>query len=517
MRASPRLRIFAAVVAACAGLLAGCSSGASPSAPAAKPVDGGKITYGVAGGGLTSLDPHKVSSAALLPVMSLLYNGLTQFGKDNSVQPGLAQSWSSNADATTWTFKLRPNVVFHNGKPFTAQDAADNITRVLDPKTGSQQRSALSSIAKATAADPLTLELNLTKPNAILPSALTGVYITDVSTIGQVNTLANGTGPYKLAQFVPDDHVKLVRDPAYWGTKGHLDEIDITVAPDTTSAVNSLRNADLDVVWNVPPPNITQLKADPTLTVVNPSGYSGTVIWELDTTSAPFNDPRARQALSYVANRAQMLTSGYNGLGAPADGNSPLNPAQAEYDKSLPAYNQDLQKAQQLFGEAGVAPGTTFDFWTTAGRNPQWVTMAEILQQDLKKIGYNLTIDQQQNTVWLQKFYPAGKKFPNTIVANYISSPAEPAQQFNFLRGGVCECNWNNAEYDQLLQQAIATPDAAARAALYQRMQTLVNQQVPVVIPLTTSQFTVVNSRVVGAWVQSNGVVHLEDAGVTAQ
>lgn len=515
MRASPRLRIFAAVFVVCAGLIAGCASGTNPSAPGAKAIEGGKITYGVAGGGLTSLDPHKVSSAALLPVMSLLYNGLTQYGKDNSVQPGLALSWSSNADATTWTFRLRPNVTFHNGKPFTAQDAVDNITRVLDPTTGSQQRSTLSSIAKATAVDPLTLELSLSKPNAILPSALTGLYITDVSTIGQVNTLANGTGPYKLSQFVPDDHVKVVRNPTYWGTRGHLDEIDITVTPDNTSAVNSLRNRDLDVVWNVPPPTITQLKNDPSLTLVDQSGYTGTVIWELDTTSAPFNDARARQALSYMVNRAQALTLGYNGLGAPADTNSPMNPKQAEYAKDLPSYPQDLQKAQQLFQAAGVAAGTKFDFWTTAGRNPQWVTMAEILQQDLKKIGYDLMIDQQQNTVWLQKFYPAGKKFPNTIVANYISSPAEPSQQFNFLRGGVCECNWNNAEYDQLLQQAIATSDAAARTAIYQKMQSLVNQEIPVVIPLTTSQFTVANSRVVGAWVQSNGVTHLEDAGVT--
>jgi peptide/nickel transport system substrate-binding protein len=476
---------------------------------------GGKLTYGVAGGGLTTLDPDKVASAALLPVMSLLYNGLTQYGQDNSVQPGLATSWTSSSDLKTWTFKMRQGVQFHNGKKFTAQDAVANIQRVLDPKTGSQQRTTLSVVASVQAVDPATLQINLKTPDALLPAALTTVYLGDIDTIASVNSTANGTGPYKLKQFVPDDHVTLVRNPAYWGPKGKLDEIDITETPDTTSAVNSLRNGDLDVVWNVPPPNLTQLKSDPTLSTLKPSGYSGAVVWELDTTSPPFNDVRARQALAYAVDRSQMLTTGYNGLGVVENSNSILSSAQPEYDKSLPTFDFDLQKAKQLFQEAGVGPNTQLTFWTTAGRNPQWLTMGEILQQDLKKIGINLVIQQKEVTTWLQKFFPAGKKYPGLIVANYISSPYEPSQQLNFFQPGVCECNWNNAQYDQMLTQAVGTADATARTQVYQQMQALENQQVPSIVPFVTSQFTVTTKRVVGAWVQSNGVVHLENAGVT--
>jgi peptide/nickel transport system substrate-binding protein len=517
MRSSPRLRTYAAALFATTGLLAACSSTATNGAgsTSATPMTGGKITYGVAGGGLTTLDPDKVASAALLPVMSLLYNGLTQYGQDNSVQPALATSWSSSSDLKTWTFKLRQNVTYHLGKKFTAQDAVANIQRVLDPKTGSQARATLSMVQSVQAVDPATLQVNLSTPDAVLPAAFTNVYFGDIDTIAQVNTNADGTGPYKLKQFVPDDHVTLVRNPNYWGPKGKLDEIDIVETPDSTSAVNSLRNHDLDVVWNVPPPNLTQLKSDPTLAVLKPSGYSGTVVWELDTTSAPFSDVRARQALAYAADRAQMLTTGYNGLGSVEKSNSVLDPGQAEYAKDLPNYDFDLQKAKTLFQQAGVGPGTNLVFWTTAGRNPQWVTMGEILQQDLKKIGISLTIQQQEVTTWLQKFFPAGKKYPGLIVANYISSPYEPSQQLNFFQQGVCECNWVDPQYDQLLQQALGTSGASARAKLYQQMQALVNQQVPSIVPFTTSQFTVVAKRVAGAWVQSNGVVHLEGAGVT--
>jgi peptide/nickel transport system substrate-binding protein len=501
-----------------AALLAACSSNSSPSAGSSStgtPITGGKITYGVAGGGLTTLDPDKVASAALLPVMSLLYDGLTAYGPDNSVQPGLATSWTKSADLKTWTFKLRPGVTYHDGRAMTAKDVVANIQRVLDPATGSQQRAVLSAVKTVTAVDPTTVRFDLSKPDTVLPAVLTQVYIGDADTIAKVNSSANGTGPYKLKQFVPDDHVTLVRNPSYWGTKPKLNEIDVVETPDTTSAINSLRNHDLDVVWNVPPPNVTQLKSDPTLTALTPSTYSGAVVWEVDTTSAPFDNVKARQALSYATDRAQMLATAYNGQGSLENGNSLLNPQQPEFAKNLPQYPFDLAKAKDLFQQAGVKPGTNLVFWTTAGRNPQWVTMGEILQQDLKKIGINLSIKQNDASTWLQKFFPAGKHYPGTIIANYLSSPYEPAQQLNFFKQGVCECNWSDPAYDQLLAQARATADPAARAGIYQQMQGLTAEQVPAVIPFTTSQFTVIAKRVVGAWVQSNGVVHLENAGVT--
>lgn len=511
-----RERLSMVALLASAGLLTACSAGTTASGSGAgKPITGGKITYGVAGGGLTTLDPDKVSSAALLPVMSLLYDSLTKFGPDNSVQPSLATSWKNSADLKTWTFKLHSGVHYHDGRPITAKDVVANIQRVLDPKTGSQQRAVLNLVRTVQAVDPSTVRFELSKPDAILPATLTAVYVGDTETIAEVNSKANGTGPYKLKQFIPDDRVTLVRDPNYWGSKAKPNEIDIVETPDSTSAINSLRNHDLDVVWNVPPPNVTQLKSDPTLTALTPSSYSGAVVWEVDTTSPPFNDVRARQALSYATNRSQMLATAYNGQGSVESGNDLLNPKQPEFAKNLPGYNLDLQKAKSLFQQAGVKPGTTLVFWTTAGRNPQWVTMGEILQQDLKKIGINLSIKQNDASTWLQKFFPAGKHYPGVIIANYISSPYEPAQQMNFFQHGVCECNWSDPHYDQLLQKARGTSDPTARAGLYQQLQELVNQQVPAVIPFTTSQFTVVAKRVVGAWVQSNGVVHLENAGVT--
>lgn len=511
---TPGVPLVTGVLVALALSVSACSgTGSEPTEAAAK--GGGTITYGIAGGGLTQLDPNKVSSAALLPVMSLLYNGLTRYGPDMSTEPDLATSWKPSADHKTWTFELRENVRFHDGKEFTADDAVANIERVLDEKTASQARGRLTTIDKATAVDPHTLRIELTAANALLPTSLIGVYMSDVDGIAAVNEKANGTGPYKLKDFVPDDHLTLVRNPKFSGTKGKLDQIDVVVTADSTSAVNSLRNRELDVVWNVPPLDIAGMKDDTSLSVLEPDVYSGAVVWELDTTSAPFDDVRARKALAHAVNREQMLAAGYDGLGVEAATNSLVSPKQDAYDKTQATYDFDLQKAKRLFAQAGVKEGSTLTFWTTAGRNAQWSTMGEILQQDLKKIGITLKIEKHEISTWLQKFFPAGKKYPGVIVANYLSVPSEPSRQLNFFKSGVCECNWSNAGYDRLLAQSQAATDESQRNGIYAKMQQLVNDEVPLVVPLTTTQLTVAQKRVVGAWVQSDGAVHLEEAGVS--
>jgi peptide/nickel transport system substrate-binding protein len=511
-----RLSVGAAAIAVMA--LSACS-GTTPSGegvssgPSAR--HGGKITYGVAGGGLTQLDPNKVSSAALLPLMNLLYNGLTTYGPDMSIKPDLATSWTASPDLKTWTFTLRSGVKFNSGREFTATDAAKNIQRVLDPATASQSRTKLKMIDTVTAVDPSTLKITLKTPNAVLPASLPSVKMSDVDDIANVNAHANGTGPYKLKDFVADDHVTLVPNPGYWGTQAKLDEIDVVTVADTTAAATSLKNGEIDVVWNVPPLDIAPLTSGTDLDVLTPKTQSGAVIWEVDATSAPFNDVHARQALAYALNRQELLGAGYDNRGVAATANGILNPGQPAYAKDQTSYDQNLDKAKELFAQAGVKQGDTLTFWTTSGRNPQWVTMAEILQQDLKKIGITLVIQKNENSTWLGKFFPAGKKYPGVIVANYLSLPSEPLQQLNFFATGVCECNWSNAQYDQLLQQATATADVSAQNALYGQLQKILNDQVPVVIPLVTSQLTVVNKRLVGAWVQSDGAVHLEDAALT--
>ena len=471
----------------------------------------GTLVYGFAGGGLTSLDPNRTTSGTEKPLASLLYDGLTTRAPDGSTQPGLAESWTTSDDGRTWTFELRAGVTYHDGRPFTADDAVANIERVLDPEVGSQALKRVADVKKATAKDDQTLVVKLKKPNALFPDGLTDLRMSDVETIDQINKTANGTGPYKLDGFVPDDRVTLKRNPDYWGEPGGLGTIEIVRAADATSAVTSLRTGELSVLWGVPPSDAKSLEGSGSIKFIEPERFSGTVTWELDTTSPPFDDPRARQGLAHAVNRDAFLEAAFQGVGETSPANSPISASSPAYASGLTPYEYDLDKAKALFEQAGVKELT---FWTTAGRNPQWVTMAEILQQDLEKIGVELKIQQKEVSAWLEKFFPAGQKYPGTIIANYLSLPPVPAYDLQFFVSGSCECNWNNAEYDELLATALETQDEAQRFEQLEQLQAMVAEEVPVVIPLHSATIVAAQSGVEGVWVESEGTPHLEGATI---
>lgn len=494
----------AASAAACASTGTGTSSTASTNS---------SLTYGYAGGGLTSLNPNTITSGSEEPVASLLFDSLTTIAPDGSTQPDLATAWTHSPDLKTWTFTLRSGVHFHSGRLFTADDAVKNIHYVLDPKNASQQRNFVGDVASATAPDSTTLVLNLSTPNGLMPTALAHLYMTNIDTIAQVNQNGDGTGPFKLNQFVSDDHILLGRFSGYWGPKAKLATIRIQRAADLTSAMTALRTGSLDVLWGIAPGDVKQLKNAPNVQLVTPQSSSGNTVWELDTSSPPFNNIKARQALAYAADRATMQSSAFGGVGDVAVANDVLDTKNPAYSSAQQSYDFDLQKAKDLFAQAGVTPGTTLTFWTIAGRHPEWVTAAEILQQDLQKIGIKLQIRQQEVSTWLQKFFPAGKKYPGVIVANFWNLKASPAYALKWYAGG-CECNWTDPNYNSLLQQALQAPDDTSRNAAYAKMQQILNQQVPSVVIAQNASIVAASKKVNGIWSSGDGTPHLEQASV---
>lgn len=514
------LRARAAVAVGCAVLVAGCGGGAKTASntddgtPAQAAKAGGRLVYGTASG-ISQLDPHTLSAAQQLVVQPLLYNGLTKAGPTGATEPDLAESWSATPDQKRWTFKLRAGVTFHNGAAFDASVAKANLERILDPSVPNQDRTKIESIAKIETPDPTTLVLKLKAPNAMLPDALAAnsIKMVDPKTFSTASKSGVGTGPFKLGEMVPDDHVTLVKNDAYWGEPAKLDEIEVVRSPDSTAAATAFRAGDLDVLWSVAPDDVDELVSATQGHALEPEDISSGPFWEVDNTSPPFDDVRARQALLHAINRETMLQVGYAGKGITPATASMLSPKNAAFDDSLETYPYDLDKAKALFAEAGVGPGTTLTFHALAGQFPEFVKMGQILQEDLKKIGITLKIERKEFSVWLDTFYPAGKKYPGGIIANYLSLPTVPIYALNFVTEGVCECNAALPGWNALAKRAVATGDEAERNAIYSEMQQLQNREVPLMpIAFTTLQ-TVVRDGVTGAWVDPQGNVNLEQAG----
>ena len=140
--------------------------------------------------------------------------------------------------------------------------------------------------------------------------------------------------------------------------------------------------------------------------------------------------------------------------------------------------------------------------------------MAQILQQDLKQIGLNLTIVRSDVSTWLSKFYPAGKSFPGYIIGNYFSLPPNPSYAFSQVQYGACECNWKNAQFEALAQKAVGTPDVAARSKIYNQMQGIESSQSPVMVIAHQTNIVAYLKGITGAWEDAQGNVHLESARV---
>lgn len=469
------------------------------------------VTYGISGAGITALDPNTISFAGQEPLQTLLYDGLTTYNIHMQIVPDLATSWSSSKDLKTWTFSLRHAVHYASGRLWTAADAKANILRVLDPSVPSQAHGEISDIASVQTKGNFTLILHLSHPDALLPTALADVKMSDTTNIPALNTTGNGTGPYKLSSYTPGQSLTLVPNPHWWGGKACLAQITFLREPDPTSMVTDFRAGKLDMIWQVPPASIPAAHITGAFFLTPPT-VSGAHVWEVDTTSPPFNNVLARQALSYAIDRNTMVQTALFGHGTPSDANVIISKHSAAYDKTLKPYAFDLSKAKQLFQQAGVAPGTTFTFWALAGRRDEWITMAQILQQDLQKIGYNLNIVRSDVSTWLSKFYPAGKSYPGYIIANYFSLPPDPSYAFKQVQYGACECNWNDPTFEALAQRALSTGSISARTNIYHQMEAIESQQAPIEVIAHQTNIVAVRGGILGAWEDAQGNVHLEGA-----
>jgi peptide/nickel transport system substrate-binding protein len=512
-----RALVGLAVAAAATGTLVGVSNstaaGTRASAATCKPQ--GTLTYGISGAGISQLDPTTLSFSGQLPLQSLLYNSLAEYTPDGKVVPDLATKWKSSPDLKTWWFWLRRDVKYANGRRFTAADVVANVLRNLNPDVPSLWRPPIKDIRSARAITKYEVRFKLGGPNGDLPEALAPVEMSDLTDPSQLDKTGNGTGPYKVADFVPGQSLTLVRNNLYYGPKACMQKIVFVREPDPTSMVTDFTSGKLSVIWQAPLTALGALANDKSAYWVKPRNVSSEHLWDVDTTSPPFNNPIARQALSYAIDRATMVKAAFFGTANPALADDLISTTNPIYNKSLKPQPFDLQKAKQLFDQAGVKPGTTFTFWSLAGRRDEWITMAQILQQDLQKIGLNLDIQRNDISTWLAKFNPAGKKFPNMIVGDFWSIPANPIAAFGMAASGQCNCNWNNAQYDALLKQATAAQDPAKRQQLFDQMQALFAKDLPMMTIAHQTNIIYAQKTIQGIWEDPAGTTRLEGARMT--
>src|SRR5258707_13772735 len=302
--------IMATVVSACAPT----ATAPGPSASASGPKKGGTLILARAGE-VTNLDPHKVPAFTSARVFELVYSYLMRLDENLGVQPDLAESVpTTSSDGKTVTVKIRPGVKFHNGDPLTSADVKYTFDRIIDTKTAAVARSFFTDVDNIAAPDATTVVFNLKNPNAALLAYMAHPNTGIVSKkIGEANAdlskkeTAIGSGPFKLAEWVPDNFMRFEAKKDYSvAGQPYLDGIRINVVPDESGLAAALRTKAADMAIITDAKVAKTLRSEAAVTVDSKPSLSYNLLF-LNTKRPPFNNLKVPQAIAYAIDRKAII------------------------------------------------------------------------------------------------------------------------------------------------------------------------------------------------------------------
>jgi peptide/nickel transport system substrate-binding protein len=422
-------------------------------------------------------------------VMSLVQEGSLAFGDDLALQPALAEDWEA-VDAKTYVFTLRDGVTFHDGSPLTAEDVVFTIEWNMDPKNASQLAAFFGSVdtVEATADNEVTVSLK--KPDAQFAYSMAHMsgFIMKREQVesagkdfGTPDVLPLGTGPYRLVEFVPDDHVTLERYDDYWGERGSVERIVIRAIPDSQNRLLAMQSGDIDGTFDVPISEVDQWESLEGVNVVT-APSNGVYQLILDYKTPPFDDMNVRRAIALAIDREGIVQGVLNGKGAAALAINPPGiwggvldePAVNEFYDTIETYEFDLDAAREELAQSSVPDG--FDFSVPVPNNdPVAINTFLAISETLAQIGITMDVRQVDSGEWLDVYF-AHEDLGAQFMA-YFPDYADPANypylfyhSDNAAPNGLNGSNYVSAEVDALIDDSLQSTDAAARAEALQQV-----------------------------------------------
>ena len=413
----------------------------------------------VGSGNASSLDP--ISKGRVFQITEKLMSRLVRPEMDGKPGPDLATSWSSNSEATEWTFKLRSGVKFHDGKAFTAEDVVYSLQRVLDPKMDSPARASIKIIDKVEAVDATTVKLTLSSAFADLPLLLTD-YRLRMIPVGSGDTIKStgiGTGPFKLEKFDPQGVSVLVANMDYWEGAPGVEKMEIIGIPDAQARFQALVGKQLDMEPGLSRQQKTVIEKTSgfELQEVSTGNWRG-IAFRTDV--KPFDDQRVRWAMRLVADRKAILDIAAGGAGVLGCDN-PVGPK--DQYRSAKSCAPDVTKAKALLAEAGYPNGIDVEIHVSTVESV-WPAIAEVYQQQAAAAGIRVKITQVPSDgywsqIWLKKDAAMTRwnERPADAILNEVYRSGTPWNESHFV----------DAKFDAILDVARRELDFEKRKARY--------------------------------------------------
>ncbi len=413
-----------------------------------------------------SFDPHLQNEILTSAVLANLYDGLTEFDEDSRVVPALASEWR-NPDEKTWVFRLRPGVVFHDGRPLTAADVLFSLDRARH-HSGSGLASYLVEIESVRMADPETIEIRTRRPFAALLAKLTSIAIVPADAPPEILDPI-GTGSYRLARATADA-VELVPATNGW-RRGPLLPVTFVVDGDPRGRRERLMTGDVDVATDLAEVAVKRLEASECCRVVAQPGSTVEYL-RLSPAPPPFRDRRVRQAIDLAIDRALYVAEAHGGIGQPAG--QLCVPGVFGFAPDLKATARDLPRARRLLAEAGFGEGLDLVLEHRPGRR------GDILAGQLAEAGIRVT---PLVTPWTElhprirsgavDFYFGGVVAQTAEASDVLDSFVHTRDDSRGY-GSTNHSRYSNPTADALIESASAALDLRRRRDLLQRAMRVV-------------------------------------------
>ena len=444
---------------------------------------------------------------------------LTVTGVDNITRPALIEKWEPSPDLKTWTLRVRKSVKWHNGRQFTADDVVWNIKRVLDPKTGSsvlglmkgflledyetgekddkgnpKKSSRLWDASAIQKVDDFTVKLNGKTAQLAVPEQLFHYpfLILDPAENGEFKVGSNGTGAFTLVENeVGRRQVLKARKQGYWGGGPYLDQLEfIDLGDDPAASVAALASKQVDGLYGA---DIVQLEALQKIPHVQmyqvTTAYTATARMQ---PVKPFDDKRVRQAMRYAIDSNAVLQIAHRGLGQPGEHHH-VSPVHPEYAK-LPMPSRDVARAKKLLAEAGYPNG--IDTEIVCRPQPAWELLAvQAMVEQWKEAGIRVKINVMPST----QYWEVWTKVPFGFTTWAHRPLGIMSLALAYRSGGSWnESKYSNPEFDKLLTQAEGTLDVNQRREIMARLESILQDDGPIVQPVWRAIFTFHDKRVQG-------------------
>lgn len=442
------------------------------------------------------LDPHVATAFSTALIDSNIYEGLTGIDKDLRVVPALAASWTVSPDGLVYTFALRSNATFHNGRAMAAQDVVANFARVRDPKTGSPIASRFTGVKAVEATGPNEVKVTLEAPSAPFLVQLASLAIAAPEGMAELGRKPIGTGPFKFREWVPDTYIALDRNPSYWAAGlPYLAGLKFSIVPESATREMGIGGGTYKLLPSLDAATATALASRPGVKVVDTQDLAYSLIG-LNTSKPPFDKPEVREAVNMAIDRGQIVQAAYFGRAVPG---GPLSPALTDWalpESAFPCYKTDPAGARKKLADAGLTAPVKVTL-NVLGSVQQVVDVAQVVQAQMNKAGFEVQLNVQEAPRFIADW--RGGNFEGFVSLNGGSPDPDDYFGRSFQTGGATNVyKYTNPELDKQLIAARAETDKAKRKLIYDAVQKTLACTGPAVVLAYGTLFTAMRNDVQG-------------------